>query len=134
MNTGTARTEIAARLSTIDGLRGRKHPPGTVTPGDAIVQPQRVNFDQTYGRGSDRADMGVIVVAGRPYDEASHERLDTYAAGSGDSSVKAVLESGTYTAFDELVVTSVEWDVMKLSGVDYLAALFTLDIMAPGSA
>jgi hypothetical protein len=51
---------------------------------------------------------------------------------SGASSVKQVLESGTYTAFDELRVTSVEFDVVSIANTDYLAAMFDLDITGSG--
>jgi hypothetical protein len=39
----------------------------------------------------DRADLAVIVLAGKPTDRSAHDRLDEYAAGSGERSIKAVL-------------------------------------------
>jgi hypothetical protein len=59
--------------------------------------------------------------------------VDGYCAGSGASSIKAVLEAGTYTAFDTVRVARVEFDVLTIGGTDYLAALFDLDIIGDGA-
>jgi hypothetical protein len=54
--------------------------------------------------------------------------------GSGASSVKAVLESGTYTAFEAVRVTGGEFDTVTIGGTDYLAVAFDLDIVGRGSS
>jgi hypothetical protein len=125
---------LAARLDTIDGLRVHAHPPGTVTPPAAVVAyPEAVTFDATYGRGMDRMTLPVVVVVGKASDRTARDQLGAYADGSGPKSVKAVVESGTYTAFDTVRVMSVEFDVIAIGGTDYLAAMFDLDISGPGS-
>jgi hypothetical protein len=48
------------------------------------------------------------------------------------SSLKVVLETATYTEFDTLRVESVEFDTIRMGGIDYLAATFTLDIAGNG--
>jgi hypothetical protein len=128
--------EIAARLDTISGLRCSGFPPPTITPPGGIVSyPDRVEYDGTYGRGIDMiTDLPVIVVEGKATDRTARDRIAAYAAGSGARSVKAVLESGTYTSFDVIRVKSAEFDVLTIAGVDYISALFRLDIAGPGSA
>lgn len=126
--------EVASRLDTITGLRCFAYPPGTVNPPAAVVSyPDTYTYDETYGRGSDRLSLPVVVVVGKVSDRSARDQIGAYVDGSGARSVKAVLESGTYTAFDELRVVSVEFDVVTIGGTDYMAALFTLDILGSGS-
>jgi hypothetical protein len=128
--------EIAARLDTISGLRCSGFPPPTVSPPAGIVSyPDRIEYDGTYGRGVDMiVDLPVLIVEGKATDRAARDRIAAYAAGSGDRSVKAVLESGTYTSFDVIRVKSGEFDVVTIAAVDYISVIFRLDIAGPGSA
>jgi len=125
---------IADQLNTIAGLRCFAWPPGTVTPPAAVVgYPERCTFDETYGRGMDLLTVPVVVIVGPPYQRQARAAFSAYTAGSGASSVKAVLESGTYTAFDAVRVASWDQDVYRLAGVDYLAAIFELQIGGKGT-
>lgn len=54
-------------------------------------------------------------------------------ANSGSASIKAVLEVGTYTAFDTVRVASAEFDIVSMAGVEHLAATFTVDITGQGA-
>jgi len=132
MNTKTVRTEIAARLGTIAGLHEHAFPPGTITPDAAIVVPRQLDPHGTYARGMVKAEFGVIVVTGKPHDRSAHSRLDEYASDDSERSIVTVLEGGTYTSFDDVTVMSIDWDVLTFGGVDYLGALFTLDIAGQG--
>ena len=125
---------VSDRLDTIDGLRCSAFPPGTVTPPAAIVSyPESIDFDQTYRRGTDRMTLPVVLVVGKVSDRATRNNLAPYCKGSGASSVKEVLESGTYTAFDQVVVQKIDFDTVSIADVDYMAALFTLDIAGSGA-
>ncbi|GAA5119125.1 hypothetical protein [Haloechinothrix salitolerans] len=126
--------EVGAQLDTITGLRVWDYPPNKITPPAAIVAyPDSIGFDETYGRGSDRITLPVLVVVGKVSDRASRKDLAVYCDGAGTSSIKAVLEAGSYTAFDTIRVTSIDFDVVTISGVDYAAALFDVDIFGQGS-
>jgi hypothetical protein len=134
VNLANVMQAVSDRLDTIAGLRCFGYPPGTVSPPAAIVSyPDHLTFDETYGRGMDRLTLPVVVVVGRPTDRSTRDRLTAYCDGSGTSSVKAVLESGTYTAFDVIRVTGIEFDTVSIAAVDYLAAIFDLDIAGHGS-
>ena len=125
--------ELAARLATIEGLRVHAQPIGSVTPPAAVVvYPEEVTFDATYGRGMDRMRLPIVVVVGRPYDRSTRDALAGYCAGSGAQSVKAVIESGAYLAFDAVRVENIDFDVVPIGAIDYMAALFTLDIGGQG--
>jgi hypothetical protein len=68
---------------------------------------------------------------GNVYHKSTRDKISEYAAGSGPKSIKAVLESGSYSF--ALRVTQVEFESVTIGGVDYLAARFTLDIAGQGA-
>jgi hypothetical protein len=128
--------EIADRLDTIDGLRVHAYPPDTVSaPAAVVTYPGTYNFDQTYGRGMDRMpDMSVVALVGKVSGKSTRDRVSEYASGSGEKSFKAVLESGTYETFDVITVVAVEFDIIAMGAVEYLAATFQLDIAGQGAS
>ena len=136
MNLDDVMAEVAARLDTITDLTVFDHPVDTVNPPTAIVSMPEITFDQTYGRGSDRYDLPVVLAIGKVVDRASRKNVAPYVAGAGAKSFKAVLEdeSTPYTSFDSLRVQSVSFDVIAWSAVEYLAATFLLDIIGDGGA
>jgi len=134
MELGVVMDQVAARLDLIEGLRCEAHPTGMVNPPGAVVlYPEDYEYDGTYQRGMDRMRLPVLLVVGRVVDRSTRDQLTAYAKGSGPRSVKAVLESGTYTAFDEVTVKGAEFDVVTIAQTDYMSALFTLDIVGQGS-
>jgi len=126
--------EVGDALDTIAGLRISRGPAGSIQAPAAVVGlPDELTYDETYGRGSDRVRLPVIVAVGRPAERTTIERLGAYADGSGARSVKAVLEAHDPTSYGSLRVVSVSFDVVKFGTVDYAAALFTLDISGDGA-
>lgn len=133
MNLADCMDQIAAQLDTITGLRVTPYPDGKVTPPAAVVtMPSDLTFDETYGRGSDRMTVPVVVLVSGSVPRKARNDLAAYCDGSGAKSLKAVLEAGTYTAFGSLRVTGVEFDVYQLGAVSYPAAIFSIDIMGSG--
>lgn len=104
-----------------------------VVPAASVSLPV-ITFDGTYGRGMDRYEVPVIVVVGKVSDRAARDVMAGFVAGAGPASVKAVLESGNYTAFDTLRVARVEFDVVTISAIDYLEATFTVEITGAGAS
>jgi hypothetical protein len=136
MNLDTVITQVATQLDTITGLQIYDFPPDQAYPPCAIVAwPDSYDFDLTYGRGGDRMSLPVVVLVGKVSDRAARTNLAAYCDGSGASSIKAVLESASaaYTAFHTVRVESVTFDVISMAGIDYMAALFTLDITGSGA-
>jgi hypothetical protein len=129
-------TEIRTALGTITGLRT---PPWGVeqvqAPAAIVALPERVSFDETYGRGKDMyPDLPVVVLVGAPEDRASRKSLAAYAAGSGAKSVKAVLEAYAWTTCDNVTVESCEFNAgATFNAVPYLAAIFHLKIIGRGA-
>jgi hypothetical protein len=134
MNLDDVMQALADRLDTITGLRVHAHPPDKITPPAAVVTyPDRVDYDQTYARGMDRLELPVVVLVGKVSARASRDDLARFVDGSGAASVKAVIESGTYTAFDTVRVTEAVFDIVSMAGVEYLSATFTCDITGSGA-
>lgn len=131
--------EIAERLRQAPSLANRTHafPPGAVTPPAAIVAyPTNGTFDATYGRGKDTMTGVVVVVVGNPTKQQTREAITKYIDGSGPESVKALLDADGYTSCDSDGVRVTDWDmdVYTIGSTDYLAAVFQLDIVGPGTA
>lgn len=134
MNLNDVMDEVGAQLDTISGLRVFDYPAQRIEPPAGILDYPEIIFDETYGRGMDRMTLPVYIAVGQVSDRASRLTLAPYCSGSGSSSVKAVLEAGTYTAFDVLRVMSVDASaVLTVAGVEYAAALFDVDIIGQGS-
>jgi hypothetical protein len=75
----------------------------------------------------------VVAVVGKVVDRATRDNVGRWVAGSGPTSIKSVVESGTYTAFDSVRVARIEFDGISIGAVAYLAATFTLDIAGQGA-
>lgn len=134
MDLASVMQAVADRLDTITELNCFGYPADSVTPPAVIVDyPEEYTFDETYGRGMDRMDLTAIVVVGKVSDASTRDSIGAYCNGSGTRSFKAVLESGTYTAFDELRVTGIRFGVWTIAGTDYMAAIFDLDIAGRGA-
>lgn len=134
MNLATVMQSVSDRLATIAGLRCFGYPEASLTPPGAVVlYPEKIVYDQTYARGMDRISLPVLLVVGKVSDRSARGQLGAYCDGSGAQSVKQVVESGSYSAFDVVTVVDVTFDVSTLAGTDYLAAIFTLDIVGHGS-
>jgi hypothetical protein len=125
---------VSDQLDTIVGLNCYAWPSSTVSPPAAVIAyPESIDPDLTYRRGKGRISLPVWVVVGNVSEKSTRDAIAAYVNSSGPASVVAVLDAGTYTAFDTLHVESIEFDVVTIGAVDYLGALFTLDISGSGN-
>lgn len=125
--------ELSTQLQTITGLRVHSEPPGTVDPPAAVISWPEVDFDGTYGRGMDKLTLPLVLVVGKTSERIARKTINTYVNGSGTKSVKAVLEAGTYTAFDVVRVVSAAPEIDSVGGVEFLAYVFSLEIAGQGA-
>lgn len=133
MNIGNVMQALADRIDTIAGLRVYAYPPNAVqAPAAVVTYPESYTYDDTYGRGMDSMTLPVVVLVGKVSDRASRDKLAKWVSPSTATSIKTVLESGTYTAFDTVRVASVTFDIIAIAAVEYLAATLTLDIAGQG--
>jgi hypothetical protein len=126
--------EVGDQVDTIHGLRVYRYPPSTVSvPAAVVTYPETYMFDETFGRGMDRVTLPLVVMVGMVSDRASRDRIAAYADGAGARSVKAVVEAHTYEACSSVRVMSVEFDIVSMAAVEYLAATFAIDIAGTGA-
>jgi hypothetical protein len=135
MNLADVMDEIGAALSTIDDLRVYPYNADSVQPPAAVIGwPDQIEYDQTYGRGSDKITLPMWVVVDRQDQRTSRDRLAVYLDGAGDSSIKAAVDGGTYTACDTVRIATASPVALTLGGVDYLGAAFDIEITGEGTA
>ena len=125
--------ELSTQLKTITDLRVHTEPPGTVNPPAAVISWPEVDYDGTYGRGMDKVTLPLVLVVGKTSERIARKTVNAYVNGSGAKSVKAVLEAGTYTAFDVVCVASSAPEVDSIGGVEFLAYVFSLEITGSGA-
>jgi len=136
MDLAAVMDDIGDRLDTIDGLRVYRYPADNIAPPAAVVTyPESYSYDETYGRGTDRITLPVVIMVGKVSDRASRDRIAQWTNGSGPNSLKQILEvfPEAYTAFDTMRVTGAEFDIVSMGQVDYLTATFSLDISGTGA-
>ena len=134
MDLGNVMDDLGAAVDTISGLRVFPYWADRVEPPAAIVGfPEEFEFDSTARRGSDRGQFPLIVVVGKADARSARDTLSVYCGGAGATSVKAVVEAYAATAYDSARVQSVEFGVISIGGVEYLAATFSIDVIGRGA-
>lgn len=125
--------ELGVALGTIADLRVKPYTEQRVNPPQAAVNLPRIyRFDSTMGRGSDDIEIPVVVYVGRNDAESSRNAIGQYVDGSGGMSVKEAIEAHTCAAYDIAHVQDVQFLVMTVAGIEYLAATFRVRIVGKG--
>lgn len=133
VNLETVAQQLSDRLGTI--LKGRSTPyaPDTILPPAGYVFGPESEPHQSYQNGLTKLTIAVTVAVARiPLDEA-WKALAGYVSDTGETSVKACLESGIYTAFDTIVVVRSRVGDVNMGGTMYKGAGFDLSITGSGA-
>jgi hypothetical protein len=137
MNIADVMDQVGAQLSTIDGLRVYPWNVDKVSaPAAVVALPEEIDYDATFGRGSDSLTLDVYVFVARIDQRTGRDALAAYLDGSGSRSVKAAVDSShtvIYTACDVVRVAKASVEPLVSGGVDYLGAVFTLEITGQGA-
>lgn len=131
MNLADVAQELADQLATIVP-RSTPYAPDAISPPAAYVFGPETTYDESYGRGLDTARLSVTVAVARVPLAVAWKSLAGYVSGSGPSSVKVLLEAGTYTSFDTIQVIGSHVGDVNLGGDDYKAVAFDLVITGSG--
>ena len=126
--------ELGAALEAIDGLRVFPYLADRVTPPAAVVAWPDVTYDVVLRRNGDQMTFPVYVMVARSDARSLRDTLAPYLAGSGDQSVKAALEGGTYTACDLARVRTARIEPVVIADTPYLAAVFDVEVTGTGGA
>lgn len=124
---------IGVRLETIAGLRVFDYPADTVAPPAAVVGlPTVIPYDNTKGRGSDRATIPVFVVVGPSDSRVARSALSPYVAGAGAQSIKAAIEAdrtlGGACATLAVAPARTDGSGITVNGVRYTGAIFDVEV------
>lgn len=139
MNLSAVLAEIDGRLATITGLRHYVGFPGKITaPAAVVYPPDRIDYDQTYGRGVDTLeDLVVVVFVRNSTPRAALAAILPYLDGSGTKSIKAKLDATAAAPYASCSDVTVGWSQLDpgavIGGGSYLAAHFHCKIIGPGA-
>lgn len=140
MNLFTIMTEVDTRLKAIPGLAVDMGFPGKLARVPAAVQypPERIDYDLTYGRGTDQmSDLIVVVFVSRGTNRQALIDITPYLAGSGTKSIKGKLDFSATAPYASCADFQVVWadldPTATLAGNNYLAALFHCKITGLGA-
>ena len=127
----TVRTNLAAAVAVISGLRTSATIRDAINPPIFIVGAVNQDFDETMGRGTDALTIACHLYVSRADDKAGQTKLDGYLAGSGASSIKTKIEadrtlSGACATLR--VVSQAGYAYYAIAGTDYLGAEFTVRV------
>lgn len=126
-NLGDVMDDLGTALSLITGLRVYDFPPKSAQPPFAFVDmPDRLNFDASMGRGSDRMTINVVVGLPDVVDRETRDMIAEYAAGSGAKSIKATLDAAMGPGSR---VVSADFRPVQLAGTLYAGIVFELDVI-----
>lgn len=127
------RQGLATRLATIQGLRVSATIPDQPNPPQAVVFPNRVLYDISYGRGADEYEFVILVILGRVSERTAQASLDAYCNPSGATSVKQAIQGDTTLggkAMDCRVTEMRGQSSLTLGDVTYLTAEFMVTVIA----
>ena len=129
--------EVRDALGTITGLRVPEWGEQNIsTPAALVIPPDRIDYDETYGRGADRyPDLQVVILVDDPTEWRSYAQLAPYLDGAGAKSVKTAIEDYAFTACDKESVRLAwgEIDQVSYVGIARLAAVFHIELMGKGA-
>lgn len=133
MSIATIRDGLATNLQTITGLRATAEVTDNPTPPIAIVQLNRVDYDNAFNKGLTIYNFVISVVVGRASERTAQDRLNAFATPSGASSIKLAVQTDRTlggSAYDVRVSEMQNIGAVLLGGENYLAADFAVQVYA----
>lgn len=126
--------EVALVMQQITGISVLAYPPPDLPcPGAYVSYPQSIDFDETYGRGSDQfTELPIVFIVGVATDLSARDTVSAWSAGDGPNSIKALAEAHEWATCDDITIGQCEFDFVTLAGIQYLAALFKATVVGPG--
>jgi hypothetical protein len=119
---------LAARLVTADVTeRAYAWPADNVQPPCAVIgYPEDIEFDATFGRGSDVAVFPVWFLVGKVSERTARDRLSAIVTGA--TGIKNALDGGYPSYIQTARVQNCRPAPVTVAGVEYLAARFDVEV------
>jgi len=127
------RTALAAQLATIRGLRTAATVPDNPAPPVAVIVPVNVEYDTSFGRGTDTYTFSVLLIVGRMSERAAQTTLDAYINPTGATSIKAAINTDPTlggACQSARVTNMVNYGSLIVGDTEYLSADFQITIYA----
>jgi hypothetical protein len=122
---------LAARLSTISGLRVSTYQPEQMNPPFAYPQINRIEYHRAFGGGDVVMDWTIHVVVGRWTDRTAHALLDDFLSYSGTKSIRAAIEADkTLGGVCQTLIVRSGADITRLDagGAEFLEIQLQLEV------
>lgn len=121
---GIAAALVAAGVTT----RAHAYPAESLEPPCVVVgYPDSIEFDLTYQRGADRAEIPVYFVLGRVTERSARDQLA--AVISGATGIKETLDGDLGGLVQTLRVTDMRVLNLQVAAASYLAARFDAEVV-----
>ena len=125
------RQALADKMGNVYGLRSSATMPDAPRPPQAVILPDRIEYDLDMGRGADTFFFLVTVIVGRADDRAAQNNLDRFVSGS--DSIKAAIEAdmtlGGVVNFAR-VTEMTNYRQINVGDTIYLGAEFEVEVVA----
>lgn len=126
--------DLALACDGITGLQGYAWPTGSVSaPAALVALPDRLHYDGAGARGLDRIEISVLLLIPKADERSAVKSLNTFCNSTGALSVKVAIEAFTSSAWDDATVHGARFEGLKLAGVDYIGAVFKVDVHGAGT-
>jgi len=127
---GVTMDALAAKLED-GGVSKRIYawPVDSVAPPAVVIgYPTALDFDVTFGRGSDRAVFPIYFVAGRISDRTTRDALSVIVTGA--NSIKTALDGPLSSTLGGTVrVTDCQVQEVTVGSISLLAAVFSTEVV-----
>lgn len=107
--------------------RAYPHPVDVLDPICAVVAYPAIEFDSVMARGADTIQLPVYIVAGRTTEQSARTAISAIVDGA--AGVKQVLDGNLAGVVDTSRVTSMRVVKITVSDIEYLAALFNVEVV-----
>lgn len=130
------RDGMAANLAHVPGLHVYPYLSAKPELPAAVIHLTRVDYDLSHSRGLDRYEFEIMLLVAIGDDRAAQREIDQYLAPTGDTSIKAMIESdrnlnGIISDMRVTQATGIrEFTVNDLTA---LGCTFQVEVYAPGS-
>lgn len=125
------RQALADKMGNVYGLRSSATMPDAPRPPQAVILPDRIEYDLDMSRGADTFFFLVTVIVGRADDRAAQNNLDRFVSGS--DSIKAAIEAdmtlGGVVNFAR-VTEMTNYRQINVGDTIYLGAEFEVEVVA----
>ncbi len=99
-----------------------------VVPAAIVGYPDPIDFDMTFGRGSDSATFPIWLVVGKVSERTARNILSAYITGA--TGIKNTLDGNLSGSVQSCRVVDCKIESVAIGGVPYLAARFDCEVFS----